>query len=234
LFKQRIMAKINQIIYDIREAVKEFTDDTELDDRRLEYLINTKRAKYLRQDLNNFQKTTDVSIQQSFCLELEEVSSDECGLDLYCDKIVRTKKPLPTAIELHTKPAITRIKPTNKIAATFNLISREKAPFLADSPYSKSVYAFIDTDNHVYFISKSDTYKLIECISITGIFENPSDLESYSNCCGCSEEETTPCYTEDSEYPLQPHYVDLITREIIRDLMQYKQIPEDKVNDSND
>lgn len=228
------MAKFNQIIYDIREFVKEFSDDTELDNRRLEYLINTKRAKYLRQDLNNFQKSVDISIQQSFCLELEEVSSDECGQDVYCDKILRTKKPLPKAIELHTKPAILRVKPTNKLAGSFNMISRDKAPYLSESKFKNSIYAFIDTDNHIYFLSGSDTHKLIECISVTGVFEDPTDLANYSNCCGCSEEEKTSCYSEDSEYPLQPHYVDLITKEIVNDILQVKQVPEDKVNDSND
>ena len=50
------MAKFNEIIYDVREAVKQYSDDSELDDRYIKYLYNNKRSKYLRQDLNNYSK----------------------------------------------------------------------------------------------------------------------------------------------------------------------------------
>jgi hypothetical protein len=227
------MAKLNEIVYDIREALKEFSDDSEIDNRHLIYLINTKRAKYLRQDLNNFQKVTDTSIQQTFCLELEVTSANQCGLDLGCNKIIRTKKPLPTAIELHTKPAITKIKPTNRIAAPFNFITRDKAPMLEYAPFNKSVYAFIDNDYHIYLISKGDAVNLLDCITVSGIFENPLKLSEYKTCCGCVDGEAEVCYNEEeSEYPLQPHYVDLIKSEIVNDLLKLKQIPEDKINDA--
>jgi hypothetical protein len=227
------MAKLNEIVYDIRESLKELSDDSEIDNRHIIYLLSTKRAKYLRQDLNNFQKTTDTSIQQTFCLQLEEVSADQCGVDIYCDKVIRTKKPLPRAIELHTSPAITKVRPTNRLAIPFNFISREKAPFLKSAPFGKSIYAFLDTDYHIYFVSTSDTYKLIDCITVSGIFENPLDLTEYTNCCICPDN-VEPCFDEmNSEYPLQPHYVDLIKNEIINDLLRLKGVPEDKENDSN-
>ena len=87
------MSKVNEIIYDVREAVRQTTDDTDISDRYILYLYNIKRSKYLRQDLNNLQKTIDISILQTLCLELEEVSINECGLDLDCQTIMRTKQP---------------------------------------------------------------------------------------------------------------------------------------------
>lgn len=229
------MAKLNEMIYDIREYIREFSDDTEVDDRHLVYLINIKRAKYLRQDLNNYQKATDLSIQQKFCVAMEEVSADECGQDIYCDKVLRSVKPLPKAIELHTRTAITKLKPTNVLSVPFNVISKDKVPYLKDSPFKNSIYAFIDSDNYVYLISSNTTYKLIDCLNVAGIFENPLELSEFTNCCGCPESEQTVCYDQnESEYPLQPHYVDLIKREIVNDLMKVKQMPEDKINDTND
>lgn len=228
------MAKLNEIIYDIRESIKEYTDDTEVDNRHLVYLINTKRAKYLRQDLNNLQKTTDLSIQQSYCLDLEEVSADQCGVDIYCEKILRSKKPLPKAIELHLRPAIIRINPTNRLTIPFNFVSKEKVPYLKFLS-SNSIYVFLDTDYHLYVISNTDAHKLIDCLSVTSISENPQDLKNYKNCCGCSDAEANNiCYDEDSEYPLQPHYIDLIKTEIINDFLRLRGVEEDRENDSND
>ena len=43
---------LSKIIYDIKESLKEYTDDSELDNRYIIHLFNIKRAKYLRQQLN--------------------------------------------------------------------------------------------------------------------------------------------------------------------------------------
>ena len=103
------MATIRKIVYDVREALKQYKDDSEIDDRYIIYLYNNKRAKYLRQDLNNFQRTVDNSIVQKLCLELEEVSINECNVDYDCGTIMRTKRPIPKPLELHLKSAITNI-----------------------------------------------------------------------------------------------------------------------------
>ena len=228
------MAKINEIVYDVREGVKAYTDDSELDDRYIIYLYNTKRAKYLRQDLNNYQKTTDLSIQQSFCLSLKEVPANDCSVDITCDKIMRSTQPLPKAIELHSKPAITRVRPTFKLSVPFSFIDRSRAPHIMSAPFSNAIYAFLDVDNYLYVISNGGAYKLIDCITVSGIFENPLDLKNYKNCCNCTDDDSI-CYDEaNTEYPLQPHYIDAIRAEIINELARLKQVPEDKENDAND
>ncbi len=189
----------------------------------------------LKKTLNNFNRSVDNSIIQRLCLELEEVSVTECSLDLDCETILRTKQPLPKPLELNTKTAIDKVKPTNRLSIPFNFISKEKAYYtLEGSSFNKSIYSFLDVDNHIYITSKLDSHKLLECITVDAIFENPLDLQDYKNCCGCEDDSST-CYDIDTtEYPLQPHYVDLIRTEIVRELVNLLQIPEDKTNDSND
>lgn len=233
LFYFKTMAKINEITYSVRESLKEYTDDTELDDRYIVYLYNIKRAKYLRQELNNYMRTVDTSVKQSYCDELEEVPLNKCGINYTCGTLLRTKLKVPKPVELHTKTAITSVKSTNLISTPFNFISKERMSALEGSPFSRGIYAFLDDDDYIYVYSKGDGYKFIECITITGVFENPLDLTLYKDCCGC--EEPTACFDENtSEYPLQPHFIDLIRDEIIQDLIRTKQIPEDKINDDTD
>jgi hypothetical protein len=229
------MAKVNELVYDIREAVKAFSDDMELDDRYITYLYNIKRAKYLRQDLNNYQRTVDNSITQTICLGLEEVSLDECGLNYDCGTLLRSTQAVPTPIELHTKPAITKIKPTNRLAVSFNFITKDKATYIDSAPFANALYAFLDTDGYIYVYSNSDSYKLLDCITVTGIFEDPTELSLYTSCCACKVTSSTICFDIDTtDYPLQPHYIDVIREEIIRDILRTYQIPEDKVNNSTD
>jgi hypothetical protein len=225
---------LSKLIYDVREGIKEYTDDSEVSNRYIIHLYNIKRAKYLRQDLNNYQKTADNSILQSFCLSLEEVSANECNVEYDCKTLLRSKQPIPTPLELHTKVAITKIKPTNRLSIPFNMVTKDKVAYLDGATFKSSLYAFIDVDEYIYIVSKNDeSYKILDCITVTGVFEDPLELANYQNCCGCST--STVCFDElESEYPLQPHYIDLIRREIVNDLLQLKQIKEDKENNSND
>jgi len=179
------------------------------------------------------QKTIDISILQTLCLELEEINVNQCGLDLECETIMRTKKPIPKPLELHLKSALTTVKPTNRINFPFNFVMKQRAIFSKFSTFNQAAYAFLDDDMHIYIISENDAVKLIECITVTGIFENPLDLKDYQNCCGC--EQPSSCFNEDiTEYPIQAHHIDNIREEIIKTLIGSLQIPEDKNNNSDD
>ncbi len=224
---------IDKLIYDVREALKEYSDDSELSDSYIIYLYDIKRAKYIRQDINNSRRTIDLSVLQTLCLELEEVNANECGVELTCETIIRTKRPIPIPLQLHTKTALTRVAPADRISKPFNLITREKAVYATGAPFPNAVYAFLHHDEHIYLTSEGDALNLLECINVTGVFENPLDLIQYSTCCSCDT--PAPCFDiATTDYPIQPHYVDIIRTEIVADLARLKVIKEDKINDSID
>ena len=226
--------KVNKILYDIRTAIRDTVDDTRFSNKYILHLYNLKRSKYLRNDANNLQKLIDTSILQKFCLEMEEVSVNECGLDYDCDTIMRSKTTIPTPLELHLKSAITEVKPTVKISKPFNFVNKERAVWSQYSPFAESIYAFLDTDKYIYLISKSETVKLIDCITVTGIFEDPLELQNYTNCCGCTPAEN-PCFDYfNSKYPIQAHHIDPIREEIVQNLIRTIQIPQDKTNNADD
>jgi len=224
---------LDKIIYDVREQLKQYTTDSELDNRYIIHLYNIKRAKYLRQDLNNFQHTTDISITQTICMETEVVSASECKIPYECGKILRTKEKVPTPIELHIKPAITSVKPTTRLAIPFNFVTKEKAVYSQFSPFSNAVFAFLDNDMHIYMVSTSPEINLIECVSVTAVFEDPLQTATFKTCCGCDD--PIPCFDiATTNYPLQPHYIDLIKTEVVKELAIGLSVPEDRENDSDD
>ncbi|MBV1928395.1 MAG: hypothetical protein KUG81_02670 [Gammaproteobacteria bacterium] len=227
--------KLDKLIYDVREALSQYSDDTELSDRYIVYLYNIKRAKYLRQDLNNYQRTFDNSIKQTFCIDLEIISANECGIDIECDTLLRTTKPIPTPLELHTKVAINSVKPTNRLSVPFNFISKRRTSYLDGASFQRAVYSFLDDDGYIYVTSgqNNNTVKFLNCLTVTGVFEDPLDLREFQTCCGCDT--AAPCFDDaTTEYPLQPHWVDIIKKEIIMELAQLAGVPEDKTNDSTD
>lgn len=225
--------RLDKIVYDVKEAINAYSDDTEVSDRYIIYLYGIKRAKYLRQDLNNMNRSIDNSIQQQLCLKMEEVSMNTCGLDFECDTILRSTKPLPKPLELHTKTSIVNVKPTNRISVPFSFVKKERIYYIEGSTFPNNLYSFIDTDNYIYVYSQNESFKNLECLTVTAVFEDPLELKNYQNCCNCKKAQ--PCFDEmKSEYPLQPHYIDLIKNEIVNELVRKIQIPEDKTNDSID
>lgn len=224
---------ISKIVYDTREALKIYADDSEISDALIIHRYNLKRATLLRQDLNNFQRTTDNSVTQTLCLGLEDVSANQCGLTIECDTIYRTKRPLPQPLELHTKVAITNVRSTNRISIPFNFTSKEKAIYSKHSPFNNAVYCFLDNDRYLYLLSERPEMKMLECLTITGVFEDPLELTTYSNCCDCVD--PNPCYDSDTtNYPIQPHYIDVIRDMIVKEFVAELQLKEDKDNDAND
>jgi hypothetical protein len=227
------MSTIAQITYGVREGIKEYTDDSNISDRYILYLFGIKRSKYLRNDLNNLQKTIDNSILQTLCLELEEVSINQCNIEYDCGTIMRTKQKVPKPLELHLKSAITNVKPTNRTAVPFNYVNKERAIWSKHSSFGQAIYAFLDDDQYVYLVSESKSVKLIECVSVSGIFEDPLELRQYKNCCGC--EIPKVCFNDlTTDYPLQAHHVDNISEEIIKKLIGRIQLPEDETNNADD
>lgn len=229
------MAKIAEIIYDVREALKEYTNDSNISDEYILYLYNNKRVKFLRQELNNLQRTPDISSQQTLCLSTELVSAEQCGITT-CEKILKSKNPLPKLIDLHIKSSIINVKPTKRISIPFNFVNKERVYFADYSPFKNALLAYLDTDNHIYIYSpKDDLYKMIECISVTAVFENPLELTNYVNCCGCQPNSETVCFDEFlSNYPLSAHLIDVIKAEIVNELANLKQLPQDKTNNSDE
>ena len=223
----------NKLIFDIKEAIKEYSDDSEIDGRYILYLYGIKRAKYIRRELNSMQRAVDVNVQQTICLEMELTTAEECNIGFSCKSLLKSKKEIPDTISLHTKNAIIRVAPSDKLSKPFDFTTREKVIYSKNSSFPNSIYSFLHDDNHIYLVSESESLKLLECISVTGIFEDPLELEKYSNCCGCTATES-PCFDYNTiDYPIPTHLIDIIREEIILDLLRSKKIIEDKDNDSN-
>lgn len=227
------MSTINQSIYDVRERLNQLTDDSEISDRLILHRLNQVRSTFLVQHLNNFRMPTDPNIIQTLCLEVELVSSTICGVSVGCEQILRTKQKLPKIITKHTGPTIISITTPNLFSKSIEIINVNNISF-AKYRYFKNTYAFLGDDNHIYlFSTKSDSYKLIDCITVKAVFYNPLDLENYKNCCGC--ENATSCFDIDTtEYPIIPEQEDVIFARVVETFIPKLEIPEDKSNNADD
>lgn len=227
------MATKLEVIYDLKELLKKYGDDSEYDDRHLMYLYNTKRAKFLRQLLDDKTRGFDTILQQSLCLEFEEIDKGLCSLEVGCT-LLRSKLPLPQLLQVRNRSTLISIQPSVMLSKQFKVVDFIQASHILDRPYSNGIYATIDTEGYIYLFSNHEEYKLIECLNVIGIFEDPSELENYKNCCNCENIQES-CFDEDSKYPAPSFLIDTIRDEILKLLITTKeQIKEDKDNNGDD
>lgn len=226
------MATKSQIVYDVKELLKKYSDDVEYDDRHILYIYNLKRAKFLRQLLDDKTRNFDNILIQSVCLSFEEVDKGLCGLKVGCT-IMKSKQPLPKLLEVRNRSTLISIQPSVMLSKTFKVVSWEQASYILDKPYSNSIYVVQDSEGYLYLISKNNEHRLIECLYLRCIFEDPTELEDYFDCCGCDKPKN--CFDEDATYPAQSFLIDLIRDEIIKLFIGSKeQIQEDNDNNSTD
>lgn len=225
--------KLDKLIYDVREGVSQYQDDSLITDDYIIYLLGTFRSKILKNQLNNYQVIINPLTQQTLCLELEEVPVFECGIEFGCDTIIRTVRPIPLPLKSHLGLAITSVRTVDRLSIPMKPIQPESAPYHLKGKFNNSIYYFVGTDLKIYFVSKNTMLNLLDCISITGIFADPLELEEYSNCCNCEDSDETKCFDiYESNYPADPDLADDITRYVIEKLINKLQTPTDNNNNA--
>jgi hypothetical protein len=193
------MATLNEIAYDILTTAKPYlSDDTRVTIDHVKYWIRVQRALLIRNELNKF-RTIDEDIKQTLCIDVVNVDRSECcDIPLGCN-IVRTTEKIPTTIELHTRPAITRVASVDMIDKPFTFVDRNRVPYVGSGKFdNKLIYAFLH-NGYIYIYSKNILVNGLSKIIVEGVFENPEDLSQFNNC--ISEEDK--CYSDDMRYPVK-------------------------------
>lgn len=225
------MATFNQLIYDTMEIIRgnKISDDTNIDERQVEYHWNTQRALWIRNEYNKPGRSISASIEQDLgCLDLVTAdAADCCDLDSHCT-VLRTDLILPKPIELHSGPAITRVGFVNKLNVPFSFTSYQKAIYTMNGKYSgkKGVLAFL-LNGRIYILTKDPLVQLVDKINVRGVFENPSELASF-NC------DTGVCFSYGDTYPIEAWMIPYIKEQVLNQLGIALKIPKDETNDAKE
>ena len=223
---------LNEIIYRIREGIKETFDDSKVTDDYLANLFNSKRAYYIRREYNQIQRTIDNNVKQTIVIPLEEREAEDCDCGI-ADEVMRTTLKVPHTIEIHNKNLITKVGTTDHLDTPFSFIDSERAPYAGKNTYtSNHIFAYLHDNGYIYIFRRDNNsdYKSFDEITVSGVFDNPLDLEVFV------DPENGDKYFDHTvnEYPVKQWMIDFIITEIVNEILQKKQVPEDNINNSTD
>lgn len=214
---------LNQIVSDIRNIATSGSNSVSfrIEDKQIEFWVHEIRSKLIAQELQKRRDITDTWLQQINCLHLIEVDKSECcEVETNC-KILRTVRQLPQTIDYIGDNLIIRVESLNG-----DIISKTTAfesKYNDYNKYTSNKPKWFLKNNYIYIINTD----YIDKINTIGLFENPTELQSFTSCNG------NTCYNKSSQYPVSAKMASDITDIIVKTkVFPYLQMPEDNSNNA--
>lgn len=217
------MATLREIIYNVKSILYGglITDDAKISDRQIAFVIDGVRATLLRQQNDKGQSLSDNHLQHIKCIDLEEVDTSFDSMFPSDCKVYKTKVQIPKPIETRQKDLITTVGPSEFGNIGYEIIPYNRLAYARSTKFKRPIAVLFN--QYIYVLDAPYTPQ----INVSGVFEQPNALSSFSDCAGIS------CFDWDSPYPLSSHLIDPLTKMCIEQLAFEVKAPFDKTNDSN-
>lgn len=222
---------MNRMAYDLMHHVKQnITDDTALSQRQVADWIRNNRVSFVQQSVMKGMYPTDDFKQSLGCVELEQVDWSECcDTDIGCT-ILRSKQQIPTPVFDGYSALLTRVATVGVGKRNITITSQERAISSGYGRFNKQfLFAFLK-NNYLYVISQESPYQaVLKYITVEGVFDTPEQAARFNYCDG------TPCYTENSRYPISRAAFEWMKRRIVQaDFAIQAKATSDKTNNATD
>lgn len=221
---------LSEIVYNIKNLIAGGieSDDENLSNAQVAFMINYYRAKLFRQDRLKGRMGKELYVQNLGKVPLIQADKNECCEIDAC--ILRTEKQIPKPLETYDGLNLSFIgtlggRPYEK--KTHNSIIWSKS-----AKYTGSNTKWYYQNGYIYIVNPSDP--MLDNVNIQGTFENPSKATEFRTC-DCPNGDDCIEDNLDYEYPLPAHHIDLIVKLVAEtELRLLTALPTDITNDSMD
>jgi len=216
------MATPKEIIYNWKNLIEagRISDDSLPSYSQLYFILNYKRAQYLRQDQSKNWFNIDTIYQDLGCLEMEEIDSAECcHFESGCT-IYRTVKEIPPVLRWKLGYGF-KISAINK-TKRFEVVLPERFEFIGHTRWPRLTEAVFYMNNRLYT-------KDLAALNVRAALVDPRKARLFK----C---ENGVCFNDDMQYPLPEDILDLITKDVMGTELKYllSIVPDEENNASDD
>lgn len=203
-----------EMIYIVNDLCKQFSDDTNINEDHILFLLNKYRGALLQQ--YNKQKMV-VPHENYQTVQLECDITDTQGAQY------KSQINIPNLLSIGNPKVYTSWFDADD---SINLISRERMQYIGYSHLTNELYCCIAPDHYVYIkvpLKKQDSTRKKLNINLTGIFEDAAAIIELSG---------DNIY--DSTFPLDSSLVPNLLQLVLKDILGAAYRPKDGANDAND
>lgn len=227
---------LREYIYDLKMLLRNnrLVDDDRLTDRLVKEWINTSRAEGIKKEsAKPGWQVPEQLIQSLGCINLEVSDRSHCpSLLTTGGSILRTSQDIPKTVSLRNRDGIIEVGPVDKIALPFSYVPIHRARFIGNGKFNSTAISAFMFDKRIYLwanLTNASFYKYIRYIGVRAICEDPTEAARFNHVDG------TPCYTDDSEYPMDVWMWNYIKNDLAEKVIKYLlEVPVDKTNNAED
>lgn len=213
----------SQLISDIRNIATSGSNpsDFRISDEQILYWVNEMRSMLISQAIQKHQDYSDVWLQPITCLTLSQVDSSDCCKTPTKCFLLKSDKQIPKTIETDNDNLIISVSGID--GSYIRRLNRYSSKYVRFNKFTAQDSGWYLKDNYIYIVNN----QLLQNFNLVGIFENPKDLQAFTNCAG------TTCWSLDNDYPVSAKMAQFITDIVIQKRIHpYLLYPQDLKNDS--
>ncbi len=214
-----------EIVYNLKNQIKDKSDDIIISDRQIIFMVNYLREKLIVQQLQKGRSISANIKQDLGQVALTKVDRND-GTLVTDRNILRTSVTVPQPVELDQMDLFTYIGGLDK-QSPIPYKTKANAKWNKYNKYaSKQPLAYYN-NGYIYITNCANPN--LKWINIEGVFLDPREVHRFKNPDG------TPCYNQDTDnYPLSGRMLDTINDLIkTKELNLFVQLVEDSTNNAS-
>ena len=208
---------LKEIIYSIREDFRIMSDDSDITNEYLAYLIRNARGVVLQQRYADPRNVVPAVELQSITVPIGTNGKSTIALP----SVIKTTGNANSSLKVYGVGLA-----GTSLSTPLNVVSLERLPFVGNNPYlTDQIYCAVDEDGYLVFNSKNNVYKLVESVIARGLFEDPETAYTVNG-------GTSDFYS--LKYPLSEQNLLDVRKIVDLKLSNLFKIPKDELNDSTE
>jgi hypothetical protein len=203
---------ITKLIYAIKEYLRDYSDDYKYPDLYIKQLIEDKRVALIKEKMKQSTSIPSHEWFSNITLDLERVDRPLGRL------LLKSTKPVPKIINVvFNGLLVDSVSPIDQIGRPFRFTTRKLSSYYQYENFVRPM-SYIDYDNYLYVVSEDVAFQRLQQVILRACFEDTEQLKEFDE-------------NIDKNYPLSYGDADLIYKDILNELINGINIPEDKLND---
>jgi hypothetical protein len=204
-----------ELIYEVRERFKIMVDDVWPTNEYIAFLINSARGAVMQQRYSDPRNIVPYNEYQIVSLTIGPTAVTNEALPA----IIKTTGNASSPLKAYT---------SGDLQTGINVVSLDRLPFVGYNPFTKDlIYCAVRSDNKILFNSNNDLYKLLNAITVRGLFEDPEDAYKLAN-----PNSTTDFW--DTEYPISNGVLLDVNKIVDQKMAQLLNTQKDTLNDGTE
>lgn len=219
---------LRKMIYDVKERVNAYSDDSNISDEHIAFLITQKRAKHTKYLISNLRKEISMDTFQTICFKME---AEDCNGEEGEGTVLKSNHPLPGIIETTGRSVLSQVKLDSRFTKWLNIVDYQRFPFLKYGRFiGKQLYVCVDEEGYLLMYNTLDSHIFVEDLKVKLIASDPEQADKLS----CDDSEDSNCDFYDKKYPIDPFIIDTVLNEITEELTLKFRVPVDTLNNAED